>query len=62
MATLQKCKLKHEGNVSKLGRKRVQALCAFAEPAPSGFSDAFWKILSDMNQEDVVVTLKKLPP
>lgn len=56
---LKNCKLKPDSDGSKSGRKRVQALCAFAEPAPRGLSEAYWKFLSNMNQDDIVVALKK---
>ncbi|KAF3859686.1 hypothetical protein F7725_022085 [Dissostichus mawsoni] len=46
----QSCKFKPEGNRSK-GRSRVQALCAFAEPARDGFSDACWKFLNGVIQD-----------
>ncbi len=55
----QVCNFKPQGNPSKRGRTRVQALCAFAEPAPTGFSDAYWKFLSDMNQGEVAVAIKE---
>lgn len=44
-----------KGKTSKQGRTRVQALCAFAEPAPLGFSDAYWKFLNDMNPDTIAV-------
>lgn len=44
---------------SNPGKKRVQALCAFAEPAPTGFSDAYWKFLSEMNQDRVAIAIKQ---
>ncbi|KAF3860947.1 hypothetical protein F7725_001202 [Dissostichus mawsoni] len=54
----QSCKFKPEGNRSK-GRSRVQALCAFAEPARDGFSDACWKFLSDMHQDKITIAVKE---
>ena len=53
------CKLKPEGKASKPGKTRIQALCAFAEPAPTGFSDAYWKFLSDMNQDKIAFAIKQ---
>lgn len=50
---------KPQGKTSKRGKSRVQALCAFAEPAPTGFSDAYWKFLSEMNQDEVAVAVKE---
>ncbi|CAK6976189.1 uncharacterized protein LOC117812108 isoform X2, partial [Scomber scombrus] len=41
------------------GKTRVQALCAFAEPAPPGFSDAYWKFLNNMNQDKIAIAVKK---
>ncbi|KTF92489.1 hypothetical protein cypCar_00049226, partial [Cyprinus carpio] len=55
----QVCNFKPQGKTSKRGKTRVQALCAFAEPAPSGFSDAYWKFLSGMNQDEVAVAIKE---
>ena len=53
------CKFRPEGKASKPGKTRVQALCAFAEPPSSGLSDAYWKFLSDMNQEKIAVAIKQ---
>ncbi|XP_048032130.1 uncharacterized protein LOC125267237 isoform X1 [Megalobrama amblycephala] len=53
------CNFKPQGKNSKRGKSRVQALCAFAEPAPAGFSDAYWKFLSEMNQDEVAVAVKE---
>lgn len=44
---------------TKPGKKRVLALCAFAEPAPPGFNDAYWKFLSVMNQDRITVVIKE---
>jgi hypothetical protein len=53
----QVCSFKPEN--TKPGRTRVQALCAFAEPAPAGFNDAYWKFLSIMNQDMIAVAIKE---
>lgn len=53
------CKFKPQGKTSKRGKTRVQALCAFAEPTPSGFSDAYWKFLTKMNQDNIAVAIKQ---
>lgn len=55
----QVCNFKSQGKTSKRGKTRVQALCAFAEPAPNGFSNAYWKFLSGMNQDEVAVAIKE---
>jgi len=55
----QVCNFKPQDKTSKRGKTRVQALCAFAEPAPIGFSDAYWKFLSGMNQDEVAVAIKE---
>uniref|UniRef100_A0A3P9M1A8 SET domain-containing protein n=1 Tax=Oryzias latipes TaxID=8090 RepID=A0A3P9M1A8_ORYLA len=55
----QACKLKPQIKPSKQGKSRVQALCAFAEPAPSGLSDPYWKFLSYMNQDKIAVSIKQ---
>ncbi|XP_059215616.1 uncharacterized protein LOC131993639 [Centropristis striata] len=41
------------------GKTRAQTLCAFAEPAPPGFSDAYWKFLNNMNQDKIAIAVKK---
>ncbi|XP_034565550.1 uncharacterized protein LOC117831136 isoform X1 [Notolabrus celidotus] len=53
----QVCRFKPES--TKPGKTRVQALCAFAEPAPPGFNDAYWKFLSVMNQDKITVAIKE---
>lgn len=55
----QYCKFKPEAKASKKGKTRVQALCAFAEPVPPGYSDAYWKFLSNMNQDKIAVAIKE---
>ncbi|XP_041841745.1 uncharacterized protein LOC121654512 isoform X2 [Melanotaenia boesemani] len=57
----QTCKFKPQNKLSKPGKSRVQALCAFAEPVPSGFSDAYWRFLSCMNQDKIAVAIKEDP-
>lgn len=42
-------------NEVKLEFKLCVHLCAF----PSGFSDAYWKFLSGMNQDEVAVAIKE---
>lgn len=48
----QVCSFKPES--TKPGKTRVQALCAFAEPTPPWFNDAYWKFPSVMNQDQIV--------
>ncbi|XP_073694436.1 uncharacterized protein [Garra rufa] len=55
----QVCNFKPQGKSSKRGKTRVQALCAFAEPAPTGLSDTYWKFLNEMNQDEVAVAIKE---
>ncbi|XP_070704434.1 uncharacterized protein [Pempheris klunzingeri] len=55
----QVCKFNPQGKTSKPGKTRVQALCAFAEPAPTGFSDAYWKFLNDMIQDNIAIAVKQ---
>ncbi|XP_038147926.1 uncharacterized protein LOC119787925 isoform X2 [Cyprinodon tularosa] len=50
------CSFKPES--SKPGRTRVQALCAFAETAPKEYTDAYWKFLSVMNQDQIAFAIK----
>nr|XP_046253175.1 uncharacterized protein LOC124063495 isoform X2 [Scatophagus argus] len=42
----------------KPGRTRVQALCAFAAPPPSGVKEKLWKLLNNMVQDDVYFAVK----
>lgn len=51
------CSFKPES--TKPGKTRVQAFCAFAEPVPPGFNDAYWKFLSIMNQDRIAVAIKE---
>ncbi|KAG7527120.1 hypothetical protein JOB18_049555 [Solea senegalensis] len=53
----QVCNYKPE--ISKPGKTHVLALCAFAEPAPPGSNDAYWKFLSVMTQDRVAVAIKE---
>ncbi|XP_052456354.1 uncharacterized protein LOC128016052 isoform X25 [Carassius gibelio] len=50
------CSFKPES--TKPGKNRVQALCAFAEPSPSEYTDAYWKFLSVMIQDKIAVAIK----
>ncbi|XP_061639939.1 uncharacterized protein LOC133483175 isoform X1 [Phyllopteryx taeniolatus] len=51
-------KFKPQDQKSKPGKTRVQALCAFAEPAPAGLSGTYWKFLSGMNQDKIAIAIK----
>lgn len=57
----QVCKFKPQDETRDKGqgKRRVQALCAFAEPAPPGFSEAYWKFLNNMNQDKIAIAVKK---
>lgn len=48
----QLCKFNPSGKTSKPDKTRVRALCAFAEPAPAGFCDAYWKFLNNESRHD----------
>lgn len=54
----RRCKLKPL-EASKPGKQRVQALCAFAEPVPAGFSALYWKFLSEMLQDEISLAIKE---
>jgi len=47
------CSFKPES--TKPGKTRVQALCAFAEPSPSEYTDAYWKFLCVMNENQIAI-------
>lgn len=53
------CKFKPENMKSKPGKSRVQTLCSFAEPAPSGFCEEYWKFLSNMNHDQISLAVKQ---
>ncbi len=42
----------------KPGKTCVQALCAFAVPPPPGVKEEFWKVLSNMHQDEVYFAVK----
>lgn len=51
------CKFK--SNIeNKTGKTRVQSLCAFAVPPPPGVKEEFWKVLNNMNQDNIFLTIK----
>lgn len=53
------CKFKPDGTMSKPGKSRVQALCAFAQPVPNRFSDAYWKLINAMNQDKICTAIRE---
>ena len=40
---MQRCNLAKKCELTKPGRSRVQALCAYAQPVPEGVSKKLWK-------------------
>lgn len=38
--------------------KRVQSLCAFADPVPPGINSGLWKLVNEMTQDDISATIK----
>ncbi|XP_070401964.1 uncharacterized protein [Nothobranchius furzeri] len=55
----QSCKFKPQDELSKGGKTKVQALCAFAEAVPLGFSDAYWRFLSNLIQDKITLAIKQ---
>ena len=53
----QVCKFQPEK--SKPGRKRVQALCAFAETTQTRFPSGYWTLLKGMNQDKIAMAVKQ---
>ncbi|XP_054872280.1 uncharacterized protein LOC111580096 isoform X3 [Amphiprion ocellaris] len=51
------CKFKPRVS-QKPGKSRVQALCAFVVPPPPGVNVEFWKLLSNMVQDEVCSAVK----
>ncbi len=55
---MSRCNLAKKCQVTKPGRSRVQALCAYAEPVPEGVTKKLWKLISDMKQDEVTHAVK----
>ncbi|KAF5879973.1 uncharacterized protein DAT39_023240, partial [Clarias magur] len=55
---MSRCNLARKCQVTKPGRSRVQALCAYAEPVPEGVEKKLWKLISDMKQDEVTCAVK----
>ncbi|XP_065140476.1 uncharacterized protein [Paramisgurnus dabryanus] len=55
---MSRCNLAKKCQVTKPGRSRVQALCAYAEPVPEGVTKKLWKLISDMKQDEVTHVVK----
>ena len=55
---MQRCNLARKGQLTKPGRSRVQALCAYAQPVPEGVSKKLWKLISDMKQDEITQAVK----
>ncbi|XP_039544399.1 uncharacterized protein LOC120490938 isoform X1 [Pimephales promelas] len=55
---MQRCNLAKKCQVTKQGRSRVQALCAYAQPVPEGVTKKLWKLISDMKQDEVTQAVK----
>lgn len=55
---MSRCNLARKCQVTKPGRSRVQALCAYAEPVPEGVAKKLWKLISDMKQDEVTCAVK----
>ncbi len=55
---MSRCNLAKKCQVSKPGRSRVQALCAYAEPVPEGVTKKLWKLINDMKQDEVTYAVK----
>ncbi|XP_077139179.1 uncharacterized protein LOC143804702 [Ranitomeya variabilis] len=53
---MKKCPLKKKSN--QPGKNRAQALCAFAQPVPSGIESGFWKLLTKMMQDEIFTAIK----
>lgn len=45
---MSRCKLAQSCNVTKPGKSRVQALCAYVQPVPEGVSKNLWKLITFM--------------
>ena len=56
---MRNCKLHPKVATSKPGKTRVQALCAFMDPAPDHISKKLWELTSKMAQDEVTNEVKK---
>jgi hypothetical protein len=50
---------KFQPQTLKPGRKRVQALCAFAETIKTRFPSGYWTLLKGMNQDTIAMVVKQ---
>ncbi|KAL6484182.1 hypothetical protein MHYP_G00062270 [Metynnis hypsauchen] len=55
---MSRCKLAKKCTTTKPGKSRAQALCAYAQPVSEGVNKKLWKLISDMNQDEVTQTVK----
>ena len=55
---MARCNLAKKCQLTKPGRSRIQALCAYAQPVPEGVSKKLWKLISDMKQDEVTQAVK----
>ncbi|XP_022055392.2 leukocyte receptor cluster member 8 homolog isoform X2 [Acanthochromis polyacanthus] len=56
---MKRCQLSKEAACLKPGRTRVQAVCAYAQPVPDGVKAAVWKLVNNMNEDEVSRVIRK---
>ena len=56
---MQRCHLHKKVKGLKPGKTRVQALCAYAQPVPDSVNATFWKLVLNMQQDDVTDVVRK---
>lgn len=56
---MQRCDLHKKVKGLKPGKTRVQALCSNAQPVPDSVNARFWKLVLDMNQDEVTDVVRK---
>lgn len=55
---MRKCGLQPPSVSPKQGRKRIQFMCAYREPAPSNMSKQLWEVMSAMNSDPITDVIK----
>lgn len=56
---MKRCHLSKKVKNLKPGKTRVQALCAYAQPVPDNVNARFWKMMSEMHNDEVTAVVRK---
>lgn len=55
---MQRCHLNKKLKGMKPGTSRVQAICKYAEPLPSGVNERFWKLVLNMKEDEITSVVR----